>query len=87
MHRHRPVCDGIGTGKVTARVVTARESTKGNSCMRFLITGGAGFIGSYLAETLFARGHRVHILDEPSTGSIDTIRHLTGAPRFGYTRS
>ena len=53
--------------------------------MRFLITGGAGFIGSHLADALIAQGHRVHILDDLSTGSIDNVRHLKGDPRFGYT--
>jgi len=53
--------------------------------MRFLITGGAGFIGSHLAEELLARGHRVHILDDLSTGSIDNVRHLKADPRFSYT--
>jgi UDP-glucose 4-epimerase len=53
--------------------------------MRFLITGGAGFIGSHLAEELLARGHRVHVLDDLSTGSIDNIRHLKADPRFGCT--
>jgi UDP-glucose 4-epimerase len=53
--------------------------------MRFLITGGAGFIGSHLAEALLARGHRVHVLDDLSTGSIDNIRHLKTDPRFSYT--
>ena len=53
--------------------------------MRFLITGGAGFIGSHLAEELLRRGHRVHVLDDLSTGSIDNVRHLKGDPRFGYT--
>ena len=53
--------------------------------MRFLITGGAGFIGSHLAEALLAGGHRVHILDDLSTGSMDNIRHLKADPRFGYT--
>ena len=53
--------------------------------MRFLITGGAGFIGSHLAEALLARGHRVHVLDDLSTGSIDNVRHLKTDPRFGYT--
>ncbi len=53
--------------------------------MRFLITGGAGFIGSHLADSLIAQGHRVHILDDLSTGSIDNVRHLKEDPRFSYT--
>jgi len=53
--------------------------------MRYLITGGAGFIGSHLAEALLGRGHRIHILDDLSTGSIDNVRHLKDDPRFSYT--
>jgi len=53
--------------------------------MRSLITGGAGFIGSHLAESLLDLGHRVHILDDLSTGSIDNVQHLTENPRFSYT--
>jgi UDP-glucose 4-epimerase len=53
--------------------------------MRFLITGGAGFIGSHLADELISRGHRVHVLDDLSTGSIDNIQHLKGQEEFGYT--
>jgi len=53
--------------------------------VRFLITGGAGFIGSHLAEALLAKGHRVHVLDDLSTGSIDNVRHLKADARFGYT--
>ncbi len=53
--------------------------------MRFLVTGGAGFIGSHLAEELLARGHRVHVLDDLSTGSIDNVRQLKADPNFGYT--
>jgi UDP-glucose 4-epimerase len=41
-----------------------------------LITGGAGFIGSHLAEALLARGENVIILDDLSTGSVDNLRHL-----------
>jgi UDP-glucose 4-epimerase len=53
--------------------------------MRYLITGGAGFIGSHLAEELLSRGNRVHLLDDLSTGAMDNIRHLKDDPRFGYT--
>jgi UDP-glucose 4-epimerase len=53
--------------------------------VRYLITGGAGFIGSHLADGLLAGGHRVHVLDDLSTGSIENIRHLKGEPRFEYT--
>jgi UDP-glucose 4-epimerase len=53
--------------------------------MRFLITGGAGFIGSHLSDELLARGHRVHVLDDLSTGSIDNIAHLKQHDGFGYT--
>ncbi|PYQ05663.1 MAG: nucleoside-diphosphate sugar epimerase [Acidobacteria bacterium] len=52
--------------------------------MKALITGGAGFLGSHLAEALLARGDTVHILDNLSTGSIDNIEHLKAAPRFHY---
>lgn len=53
--------------------------------MNVLITGGAGFIGSHLADAYIDRGDEVHILDDLSTGSIDNIRHLKKHPRFHYT--
>ena len=53
--------------------------------MRVLITGGAGFIGSHLAEGLIAQGHSVHVLDDLSTGTIDNLRGLRGESQFGYT--
>jgi UDP-glucose 4-epimerase len=52
--------------------------------MRALITGGAGFIGSHLAEALLAGGHQVLILDNLSTGSIENIAHLKGCQGFEY---
>jgi UDP-glucose 4-epimerase len=52
--------------------------------MRTLITGGAGFIGSHLAEALLARGDEVEVVDDLSTGSIDNIEHLKGQPGFHY---
>ncbi len=53
--------------------------------MRVLITGGAGFIGSHLADACIDRGDSVHVLDDLSTGSMQNVRHLKGHPRFGYT--
>ncbi len=53
--------------------------------MRYLITGGAGFIGSHLAEELLRRGHQVHIVDDLSTGSIHNIKHLQSTDKFHYT--
>ena len=52
--------------------------------MRVLITGGAGFVGSHLAETLLDRGDEVFVIDNLSTGSIDNITHLKGRPGFSY---
>lgn len=49
-----------------------------------LITGGAGFIGSHLAEELLAAGHGVIVIDDLSTGSIENIRHLKDVPGFEY---
>jgi UDP-glucose 4-epimerase len=51
-----------------------------------LITGGAGFIGSHLADTLLAQGHRVLALDNLSTGRLDNIRHLLDHPNFNLAR-
>jgi UDP-glucose 4-epimerase len=53
--------------------------------MRVLITGGAGFVGSHLAEALLERGDQVLVLDNLSTGSIENIAHLKGRPGFEYT--
>lgn len=49
-----------------------------------LITGGAGFIGSHLAERLLAAGDEVTIIDNLSTGRFENIAHLAGTPRFHY---
>jgi UDP-glucose 4-epimerase len=61
-----------------------RLSTWGGKMTTALITGGAGFIGSHLAEALLALGWKVEVMDDLSTGAIDNIAHLKGHPRFSY---
>jgi len=53
---------------------------------RFLITGGAGFIGSHLAETLLEAGHHVTAIDDLSTGSLKNIEHLRTRRDFQFVR-
>ena len=53
--------------------------------MRYLITGGAGFVGSWLAESLLDRGHSVAVLDDLSTGSMENIEPLIERDGFRYT--
>jgi len=52
---------------------------------RVLLTAGAGFVGSHLADALLAQGHSVLVLDNLSTGSMDNIFHLKSVPGFEYT--
>jgi UDP-glucose 4-epimerase len=53
----------------------------------YLITGGAGFIGSHLAETLVARGQRVLVIDDLSTGRLENLRPLLAQPQFHFARA
>src|SRR5262245_55764559 len=52
--------------------------------MKVLITGGAGFIGSHLAEAHLKRGDEVYIIDDLSTGSMENIRRIKGLSKFHY---
>ena len=54
--------------------------------MRALVTGGAGFIGSHLAETLLARETEVTVLDDLSTGRRDNMLHLQNHPAFRFVQ-
>jgi len=53
---------------------------------RIVITGGAGFIGSHLAERAVAEGRSVHVVDNLITGSLENLRSLQGKPQFSFDR-
>jgi UDP-glucose 4-epimerase len=53
--------------------------------MKALLTGGAGFVGSHLADALLAAGHTVEVIDDLSTGSLENITPFIGHPRFSHT--
>lgn len=54
--------------------------------MKVLITGGAGFIGSHLAETMLKQGHQIVAVDDLSTGSMNNIAHILNNPNFQFVR-
>lgn len=55
--------------------------------LRYLVTGGAGFIGSHLIERLLSHGHTVTALDDLSTGRVENIGHIIEYPGFQFTRA
>ena len=55
--------------------------------LTYLITGGAGFIGSHLSDLLLAQGHRVLSVDNLSTGSLENIAHLHSHPQYQFVRA
>ena len=50
--------------------------------MKILITGGAGFVGSHLADKFIAQGHEITVIDDLSTGRYSNVAHLEGHERF-----
>jgi UDP-glucose 4-epimerase len=54
--------------------------------MKYLVTGGAGFIGSHLCDALLGRGDSVVVLDNLSTGNMKNIEHLLNHPEFRFTQ-
>ena len=62
-----------------------KQNSDAGEKMRILITGGAGFIGSHLAEKLLSQKHSVSIIDNLSTGKLSNISHLKGHEGFSYT--
>lgn len=54
--------------------------------MKYLVTGGAGFIGSHLSEALVSRGHQVVALDNLSTGSAENLKSLSNSGQFKFIR-
>src|SRR5690242_9560788 len=55
--------------------------------MHILVTGGAGFIGSHLAEHLLVAGHQVHVVDDLSTGRFGNITAIANHPRFRFDKA
>jgi UDP-glucose 4-epimerase len=81
----------MGMAKMSAKRLNFRRGPASQTghqvrgdLLRYLITGGAGFIGSHLAEALLARDDEVFVLDDLSTGSVENIRHLKTHQRFHY---
>ena len=61
--------------------------TTSPTSLNYLITGGAGFIGSHMADLLLAAGHHVRAIDNMSTGRADNIAHLKDHPRFEFIQA
>ncbi len=61
-----------------------KKRLKKSSQPTSVVTGGAGFLGSHLTDLLLSRGHKVIVIDNLITGSVDNISHLGGNPNFKF---
>lgn len=61
-----------------------KRQTRPTEPPQSVVTGGAGFLGSHLADLLLERGHHVTVLDNLITGSVENIAHLAGRPGFRF---
>src|SRR5436190_17234612 len=87
--RRRPRGPRLRAAGVSARGPQAhdqgvRARADGGAGMRYLITGGSGFVGSHLCDALTALGHRVTVLDDLSTGRLANIEHLVADGRVEF---
>src|SRR6185369_16357078 len=77
VHGRRAPC-GAGEGRY------ASGGAGRGGVVKVFITGGAGFIGSHMAERLVSAGHSVLVLDDLSTGQMSNLDPLIGKPGFDY---
>lgn len=64
----------------------SKSKSKATVTPHSVVTGGAGFVGSHLVDLLLDRGHRVTVLDNLVTGSVDNLAHLAGRADFRFVK-